>query len=74
MKPDGIQYTFDFFSGTLTSAALYALRAHANARVVCVDRDHDLDYVVGNGYIPSKYLDRYLHIHSDVMDLTIDSI
>ena len=69
-----MRYTFDFFCGTSTSEALYALRAHANARVVCVDRDHDLQYVVDNGYIPSKYLGRYLHIHADVLDLTIDGI
>ena len=74
VKADGIQNTFDFFSGTSTSAALYALRVPANACVVCVDRDHNLDNVVDNGYIPSKYLSRYLHIHADVMDLTIDGI
>jgi len=66
VSSDGVRYVFDFFSGTSTSAALYALRAHANARVVCVDRDHDLNWVVGDGYIERKYLSRYLHIHKDV--------
>ena len=41
---------------------------------MCVDRDHDLQWVVDQGYLPSKYLDRYLHIHADVLDLTVDDI
>ena len=74
VQVDGVQYTFDFFSGTSTSAALYALRVHSNARVVCVERDHDLHWVVEQGHLPSKYLDRYLHIQADVVDLTVDGI
>ena len=42
--------------------------------MVCVDRDHDLDWVVDQGYIQPKYLNRYLHIHADVMELSVEDI
>ena len=52
------------YAGTCTSAALYALRTHKYARVVCVDRDHSLEWV--RKYVPAKYFRRLLYIQDDV--------
>ena len=62
-------YVLDLFSGTCTSAALYALRRHRHARVVCVDRDHTIEWVRRGGWIPERYLDRLLIINDDIRRL-----
>ena len=49
-------HVLDLFSGTCTSAALYAPESNSRARVVCVDRDHSLKYI--RGWIPKRYHNR----------------
>ena len=61
-------YILDFYAGTCTSAALYALRTHKHARVVCIDRDHSLEWV--RKHVPAKYLSRLLYIQEDVRALS----
>jgi intergrase/recombinase len=67
-------YVLDLFSGTCTSAALYALRRHPHARVVCVDRDHTLAWVRRSKRIPERYLERLLIINDDIRRLNKDKI
>ena len=62
-------YVLDLFAGTCTSAALYALRRHPHARVVCVDRDRTLEWVRRSKLIPERYLDRLLIINDDIRRL-----
>ena len=57
-------YIMDFYAGTCTSAALYALRTHKYARVVCIDRDHSLEWV--RKHVPAKYFRRLLYIQDDM--------
>ena len=61
-------YILDFYAGTCTSVALYALRTHKYARVVCIDRDHSLEWV--RKHVPAKYLSRLLYIQEDVRALS----
>ena len=62
-----VSYILDLYAGTCTSAALYALRTHKYARVVCVDRDHSLEWV--RKHVPAKYFRRLLYIQDDVRAL-----
>ena len=66
-KDGGYVYVLDGFSGTCTSACLHALKTIRNVRVVCIDKDHSLDYV--RSFIPSKYWDKVLYIQDDIRQL-----
>ena len=63
----GYVYVFDGFSGTCTSACLHALRTMRRVQVVCIDRDHSLDYI--RAFIPCKYWEKVLYIQDDITDL-----
>ena len=68
----GYVYVLDGFSGTCTWACLHALRTMRRVRVVCIDRDHSLDYICA--FIPRKYWEKVLYIQDDITNLDIHKL
>ena len=55
-----------------TSACLHALQTMRRVRVVCINRDHSLDYI--RTFILSKYWDKVLYIQDDIRQLNIHKL